>query len=541
VGFIADGVGASYRTVQSKLRDTVSVKDFGAVGDGVADDTAAIQAALTYYGTQIAGNTTVTAGYVGDTLPILLFQEGTYLCGEVNMPSRIRIRCEGRAVIQSRTGTDTVPAGYWSDDVVINGEIDGLSFLYYDTVFRWQTNNTDISFHTLKNITVAKCNKLLDQVSFAASRSTTTLIDRLRASYGVPQIARIYSDKSSITNSWLVQDSDGYLFFIDSFCSFKNNILVPVGTGTGRAVIWFESTDATRSLILEDTRFGGEAGQAAIVVIGNVNAGGASDSYRQQGVTFRRCDISSNKNYDPDSIGAVNANVILRPTIVGGNKSINYVKFEECYAGPDKSNGIVQYYGTADVTTLLRSDFVIECDAASYKSFTRGANTPASTALDRYVVGGGANIQFGLNKGLDFSLNANATEMTSELFNDYEEGTWTPVLRNSSGVLQTLTTAIGTYRKIGSQVTVWFKVVSSDDLTDANYYQVGGLPFGATIGTTPIVGMAYAPQTTVSRGSTHGIEPATTSQLRVYVAQVSGSANTFAYSDTVQGFATYTV
>ena len=46
VTFLAAGTGATQRTALDKLRDVVSVKDFGAVGDGVANDTAAFAAAV---------------------------------------------------------------------------------------------------------------------------------------------------------------------------------------------------------------------------------------------------------------------------------------------------------------------------------------------------------------------------------------------------------------------------------------------------------------------------------------------------------------
>ena len=48
VGYLPSGTGAVATTAQSKLRASVSVLDFGADSTGVADSTAAIQAAITY-------------------------------------------------------------------------------------------------------------------------------------------------------------------------------------------------------------------------------------------------------------------------------------------------------------------------------------------------------------------------------------------------------------------------------------------------------------------------------------------------------------
>jgi hypothetical protein len=48
ISYTAGFAGATAQTVQTKLEQYVSVKDFGAVCDGVADDTAAVQAAVNY-------------------------------------------------------------------------------------------------------------------------------------------------------------------------------------------------------------------------------------------------------------------------------------------------------------------------------------------------------------------------------------------------------------------------------------------------------------------------------------------------------------
>jgi hypothetical protein len=74
VGYIAAGTGAVATTVQTKLRESVSIKDFGAVGDGVTDDTAAVTAGSAYpktyvptgtYDTTFVNYTTVQGSWWG--------------------------------------------------------------------------------------------------------------------------------------------------------------------------------------------------------------------------------------------------------------------------------------------------------------------------------------------------------------------------------------------------------------------------------------------------------------------------------------------
>lgn len=79
--FLQAGSGAVARPLQGKARDVVSVQDFGALGNGTTDDTAAIQAAIDAGG----GNSTI------------YFPAGTYLITSTITISddRTQLRCAG--------------------------------------------------------------------------------------------------------------------------------------------------------------------------------------------------------------------------------------------------------------------------------------------------------------------------------------------------------------------------------------------------------------------------------------------------------------
>jgi hypothetical protein len=76
-------------------------------------------------------------------------------------------------------------------------------------------------------------------------------------------------------------------------------------------------------------------------------------------------------------------------------------------------------------------------------------------------------------KGIDFAATANGSgTMTSELLNDYEEGTWTPTVTSSIGTLTLATVNSANYTKIGRVVTINFDISITTVGTGAGYLKV---------------------------------------------------------------------
>lgn len=112
VGFIQSGASAVASTVQTKLREIISVKDFGATGNGSTDDTAAVQAALV----AAAGKS-------------LYVPAGIYLCGELTIYGGTTMY--GDSPTTSIIKAKSTLAG--SSFLLRNANMTGTAYTYTDT------------------------------------------------------------------------------------------------------------------------------------------------------------------------------------------------------------------------------------------------------------------------------------------------------------------------------------------------------------------------------------------------------------------------
>lgn len=124
------GTGAVSRSVQAKLRDVVSVKDFGAVGDGVTNDTAAIQAAV---------------NYASSVNAFVFLPAGTYVCGAFTTSGSLRMF--GTGVI-SQTGTITLA------DTASELVLSGVGFTKGNNIGILQASTGTLQWAHVTNITI---------------------------------------------------------------------------------------------------------------------------------------------------------------------------------------------------------------------------------------------------------------------------------------------------------------------------------------------------------------------------------------------------
>jgi len=104
VGFRQSGAGAVDRTVQDELRESISFKQFGAVGDGVANDTAAIQEACFSGKTIIGGSSS----------------DNYRVTGTITLTSGTTLLMQGATITQATDQTPIFNASN-TDNVTITG------------------------------------------------------------------------------------------------------------------------------------------------------------------------------------------------------------------------------------------------------------------------------------------------------------------------------------------------------------------------------------------------------------------------------------
>ena len=163
--------------------------------------------------------------------------------------------------------------------------------------------------------------------------------------------------------------------------------------------------------------------------------------------------------------------------ILGRSDNALYITQNHYYDGSDNGRYIVtgeaSLYGQVDGT----HQFYVAASGSA------DAGTTLAKALDvknnKNVEVTDGNLVIGTaGHGIDFSATydgtGSGTSTTSELFDDYEEGTWTPGASHDS-----LSYAAGTYTRIGRMVYAAFEVTFGSSST-ASHQSLTGMPWNAT-------------------------------------------------------------
>jgi len=152
----------------------------------------------------------------------------------------------------------------------------------------------------------------------------------------------------------------------------------------------------------------------------------------------------------------------------------------------------------------------------------------ALSKLDSTALGTlSGDIVFASGQGIDFSATSDGSgTMSSELLDDYEEGTFTPTVATG-----TISTASARYRKIGSVCHVEMFFDAPSDITSGNGVNIGGLPFSTRVSNTVATGSSMMSRDVTVFGDFGGVYFNDLTKVVIYRATTGGGYDYLKHSD----------
>ena len=280
-----------------------------------------------------------------------------------------------------------------------------------------------------------------------------------------------------------------------------NGLNIGIGTAGGNFIVGGASTTVVVNGTFNST---GNSTFDGLVGIGTDNPDG---KLAVTGNGYNQINIANNNTPNNNKLGGVTSQ-----NYVGDKWSII-----QTYS-PSGSNQI--YYGSADGSYR---------GATTHYFYVNSSPTATTGHTEAFRVTSSGNIRFPSGQGIDFSATSDATGMTSELLDDYEEGTWTPQLYIGS-TQQTLDVSYGLYRKIGSVVFIKCHV-SVSSISGTGGVQVRNLPFTQASGGLNQTALSIQWSGTLNEYAVYANTWSTNNIIQFNISNGTGNTGTLIESD----------
>jgi hypothetical protein len=214
------------------------------------------------------------------------------------------------------------------------------------------------------------------------------------------------------------------------------------------------------------------------------------------GITNGLMDVTASLNLKTGSYATTGSNTFNgNQSITGSLRVTGSLKVGDWQHGEGVGNTAKLDIRTASdrglkINGASSSDVIITAYRGASDDMVRGMRLEGS-AINIYIGDGNANtgssvasfntngLGFESGKGIDFSATSNGSgTMTSEILNDYEEGTFTPTYTGTDLTVVSYGNQFGWYTKVGRLVTVTICLMTEDiTVVGSQNLKIGGLPF----------------------------------------------------------------